>query len=738
MPNGKNELVSIEGTVEKIIYHNDENGYVVCEMLAFSDELYTVCGNMPYLAVGETIKALGDFVTHPQFGRQFRVEYYEKQMPSNATAILKYLASGTIRGIGPVTARHIVEKYGDDTFEVLENHPEWLADINGISARKAKEIGEAFKAQFGMRNVMAFCRQYFGPATAVRIYKKWGCSAVDVINKNPYILCDEIHGVTFEKADAIAKNLGFTSGSDERIGAGIKFVLQHNLYQNGHVFLPQEKLVETAVKLLGCDTEKAEDVLALLVTLGELKFVRESGIKCIYLPDVYDAETYIAKKLDIMEQVSHALDTENLAELVKKVELENGIEYEELQKRAIKEAVANSVFVLTGGPGTGKTTVVRAIIRIFSSMGLDIALAAPTGRAAKRLSEAASMEAKTIHRLLEMQFAPDEQSVFVRDEANPLDEDVIIIDESSMIDVFLMAALLHAIKPSARLVLIGDADQLPPVGPGYVFRDIIESDRFSTVVLTHIFRQASQSLIVTNAHAVNNGAYMDLSKKDADFFFLPRPNDEETASTIVSLCAKRLPKTYGLTAFGGIQIITPSKKGVNGTEMLNNSLQAALNPPSMEKREKKVRDIILREGDKVMQIKNDYDIEWAREDGSYGVGVFNGDIGIIEEINLSAERVTVLFDDKRAAYDFSMLDELELAYAITVHKSQGSEYPIVIIPLYRYSQRLLTRNLLYTALTRAQKMVVLVGDEEVSRRMIENNRRTKRYTGLSFIFAKYE
>jgi exodeoxyribonuclease V alpha subunit len=326
----------------------------------------------------------------------------------------------------------------------------------------------------------------------------------------------------------------------------------------------------------------------------------------------------------------------------------------------------------------------------------------------------------------------------VRDEANPLDEDVIIIDESSMIDVFLMSALLKAIKPSSRLVLIGDADQLPPVGPGYVFRDIIESDRFSTIVLTHIFRQARESLIVTNAHAVNNGQFMDLSKKDADFFFLPRPNDEETSSTVVSLCAKRLPKTYGLTAFGGIQIITPSKKGMNGTEMLNNSLQAALNPPAPDKRERKVRDITLREGDKVMQIKNDYDIEWSREDGSEGVGVFNGDIGIIEEINPSAERVSVMFDDRRAYYDFTMLDELELAYAITVHKSQGSEYPIVIIPLYRYSQRLLTRNLLYTALTRAQKMVVLVGEEEVSRMMIANNRRTKRYTGLPFIFSKYE
>jgi exodeoxyribonuclease V alpha subunit len=738
MPNDKNELVSIEGTVEKIIYHNDENGYVVCEMLAFSDELYTVCGNMPYLAVGETIKALGDFVTHPQFGRQFRVEYYEKQLPSNATAILKYLSSGTIKGIGPVTARHIVDMYGEETFDVLENHPEWLADVNGISAKKAREIGAAFKAQFGMRNVMAFCRQYFGPATAVKIYKRWGCSAVDIISANPYILCDEINGISFEKADAIAKNLGFNSGSDERIGAGIKFVLQHNLYQNGHVFLPWDKLADTSAKLLGCDKDKAENVLMDLVEARKLALVRESGLDCVYLPDVYEAERYIARKLDIMEGVNHSLDTANLTELVRKAEMENGITYEELQKRAIKEAVANSVFVLTGGPGTGKTTVVRAIIRIFTSMGLDIALAAPTGRAAKRLSEAASMEAKTIHRLLEMQFSPDEASVFVRDEANPLDEDVIIIDESSMIDVFLMSALLKAIKPSSRLVLIGDADQLPPVGPGYVFRDIIESDRFSTIVLTHIFRQARESLIVTNAHAVNNGSFMDLSKKDADFFFLPRSSDEETSSTIVSLCSKRLPKTYGFTAFSGIQIITPSKKGVNGTEMLNNSLQAALNPPSPEKRERKVRDIILREGDKVMQIKNDYDIEWSREDGSEGVGVFNGDIGIIAEINLSAERVTVLFDDRRASYDFTMLDELDLAYAITVHKSQGSEYPIVVIPLYRYSQRLLTRNLLYTALTRAQKMVVLVGEEEVSRMMIANNRRTKRYTGLPFIFSKYE
>lgn len=738
MPNAENELVSLEGTVEKIIYHNDANGYVVCELLAFSDELYTVCGEMPYLAVGETIKALGNFVTHPQFGRQFRVEYYEKQLPSSAGAIMKYLSSGTIKGIGPITARHIVSAYGEETFDVLENHPEWLSAINGISAKKAAEIGAAFRAQFGMRNVIAFCRTYFGPSISVKIYKKWGSGAIDMIMKNPYILCDEINGVSFEKADAIAKNIGFSQESDERIGAGIKFVLSHNLYQNGHVFLPRDKLTLTAARLIGCDSEKVDDVISSLEESGGIKISRFSGIKAVYLPDSYDAETYIVKKLDIMEGVNHSLDTENLDELVKKTELENDIEYEILQKRAIKEAVASSVFVLTGGPGTGKTTVVRAIIRIFESMGMRMALASPTGRAAKRLSEAASMEAKTIHRLLEMEYGSDDHVVFHRDENNLLDEDVIIIDEASMIDVFLMSALLHAVKPSARLILIGDADQLPPVGPGYVFRDIIESDRFSSVTLTHIFRQAGESLIVRNAHAVNNGKYMDLLSKDADFFFLPRSGDEETAATIVSLCAKRLPKTYNMSVFGGIQVITPSKKGTNGTEALNFALQSAINPPDNGKREKKVRDTVFREGDKVMQIRNDYNIDWKKANGAEGAGIFNGDIGVIEEINLSEESVTVIFDDKRAVYDFSMLDELESAYAITVHKSQGSEYPIVVIPLYRYSQRLLTRNLLYTALTRAQKMVILVGDEEVSKRMIDNNRRTKRYTGLSYLFSKYE
>ncbi len=734
----QNELVSIEGTVERIIYHNDDNGYVVCELLAFSDELYTVCGALPYLSVGETIKAMGIFVTHPQFGRQFRVEYYEKKLPSSAGAILKYLASGTIKGIGPVTAKHIVSRYGEDTFDVLENHPDWLSDINGISPKKAIQIGDAFRAQFGMRNVMAFCRTYFGPATSVSIYKKWGSGAIDKIMNNPYILCDEIAGISFEKADNIAKSIGFARDTDERIAAGVKFILSHNLYSNGHVFLPLDKLAETTVKLIDCDTDKAEDVIYTLISEDKLRIVRTPGQKAIYLPEAYEAEEYISKKLDMMEQVNHSLDVRNLNDMVRTSELENDIEYEKMQRKAICDAVANSVFVLTGGPGTGKTTVVRAIIRIFKSIGMSIALASPTGRAAKRLSEVTNMEAKTIHRLLETEFGAEEKSVFRKNEHDPLDEDVIIIDEASMIDIFLMESLLRAVKPSARLILIGDADQLPPVGPGFVFRDIVESERFSAVRLTHIFRQAGQSLIVTNAHAVNNGKYMDLSSKDADFFFLARATDEETVSTVVSLCAARLPRTYGASVFTGIQVIAPSRKGSCGTEVLNARLQAAINPPAPGKAEKKVRDMIFREGDKVMQIRNDYDIEWTRAGNIEGAGIFNGDIGVIERIMPSEESMLVRFDDRKAVYDFSMLDELELAYAITVHKSQGSEYPIVVLPLYSYSQRLQTRNLLYTALTRAQKMIVLVGDEDASRKMTDNNRRTKRYTGLSYLFSKYE
>lgn len=733
----KEGLLSIEGSVEKIIYQNEENGYTVCEIFTPSDELFTLVGNMPYLSEGETISALGNWVNHATFGKQFKVEFYEKQLPATETAILKYLASGAVRGIGKVTARRIVSQFGADSFEVIEHNPQWLAEIPGISPKKAEQISASFAAQFGMRNVMMFCREYFGPTTAVRIYKKWGNGAVERIKQNPYILCGEIYGVGFEKADAIAKDLGIKKNAPERIAMGLKYVLMHNAASNGHSFLPLDKLCAVAKRLLSCEMNEIEDEAAALESRGEIVCVRHEGMKCAYLRDYYEAEKYTASKLCALDRAGKNLGEDNVLSLISMVERESNMEYAVLQKRAICQAASNGVFILTGGPGTGKTTVVRAIIRVFDAMGLRIALAAPTGRAAKRMSQSAGEEAKTIHRLLEMEYGAEDKLRFRKNENDQLEDDVIIIDEASMLDLMLTNALLKAIKPGARLILIGDVNQLPPVGAGHVFDDIIKSDRFATVELTHIFRQAQESLIVTNAHAVNHGEYMNLESKSGDFFFLPRQDDAQTAATIAELCKKRLPKSYGLTVFEGIQVITPSRKGDAGTEMLNSALQSAINPPARGKAEKKVRDFTLREGDKVMQIKNNYDIEWNKN-GSQGFGIFNGDIGVIKKIDLSEELITVDFEDKICEYDYTMLDELELAYAITVHKSQGSEYPIVVMPLYRYTPKLLTRNLLYTAITRAQSIVILVGNGEVAKAMVDNNRQTKRYTGLRYALEKYD
>ncbi len=733
----KEGLLSIEGSVEKIIYQNEENGYTVCEIFTPSDEIFTLVGNMPYLSEGETVSALGSWVNHATFGKQFKVEFYEKQLPATETAILKYLASGAVRGIGKVTAQRIVSQFGADSFEVIEHNPQWLSEIPGISPKKAEQISASFAAQFGMRNVMMFCREYFGPTTAVRIYKKWGNGAVERIKQNPYILCGEIYGVGFEKADAIAKDLGMKKNAPERIAMGLKYVLMHNAASNGHSFLPLDKLCAVAKRLLSCEMNEIEDEAAALETRGEIVCVRHEGMKCAYLRDYYEAEKYTAEKLCALDRAGKNLGEDNVLSLISMVERESNMEYAVLQKRAICQAASNGVFILTGGPGTGKTTVVRAIIRVFDAMGLRIALAAPTGRAAKRMSQSAGEEAKTVHRLLEMEYGAEDKLRFRKNEKDQLEDDVIIIDEASMLDLMLTDALLKAIKPGARLILIGDVNQLPPVGAGHVFDDIIKSDRFATVELTHIFRQAQESLIVTNAHAVNHGEYMNLESKSGDFFFLPRQEDAQTAATIAELCKKRLPKSYGLTVFDGIQVITPSRKGDAGTEMLNSALQSVINPPARGKAEKKVRDFTLREGDKVMQIKNNYDIEWNKN-GTQGFGIFNGDIGVIKKIDLSEELITVDFEDKICEYDYTMLDELELAYAITVHKSQGSEYPIVIMPLYRYTPKLLTRNLLYTAITRAQSIVILVGNGEVAKAMVDNNRQTKRYTGLRYALEKYD
>lgn len=726
----RDELIGLEGIIEHVIYQNEENGYSVCELSVNDEELVTIVGTLPYVAAGETIKALGKWDVHPSFGRQFKIDSFEKQLPDNETAILKYLSSRAVKGIGPATAQKIVDKFGDETFDVMENHPEWLADVPGITRKKAEEIGNDFRRQFGVRSVMMFCRDFFGPATAVKVYKKWGGSAVEVIKENPYALCEEIYGIGFERADRIAASLGFDPDSLYRVKAALKYILSYNATTNGHCYIPKSKLIELAVEMLEISSDKASDAFDELCSSDGVKSVKRGSEYDVYLKNYYDAELYSARKLDLLDKLCPKLDMTDIERYIQIIEAENGITYAAMQKKAIVSALSSGVMVLTGGPGTGKTTVIRAVMSVFDRLGIEIALAAPTGRAAKRMSEATTREAKTIHRLLEMDFSSGDEPRFNRNENNVLEEDVIIIDESSMVDISLMSSLLKAIKPGARLILIGDSDQLPSVGAGNVLRDIIASERFVTITLREIFRQAGESMIVTNAHAINTGELPYLDKKDGDFFFLPRENDRDIANTVANLYINRLPKTYGENIRPGIQIITPSRKGEAGTVMLNSLLQSAVNPPSPKKREKKVRGTTFREGDRVMQIKNNYDIEWRRGD-SAGVGIFNGDIGTIISIDNDREIMTLSFDDRICDYDFANLDELELSYAITVHKSQGSEYPYVIIPMYSFAPQLMTRNLLYTAVTRAQQMVVMVGRKDIVAQMVVNNRRVKRYSALA-------
>ena len=725
-------LQKLEGSVERVIYTNEENGYTICDMAASEDgEIITAVGIMPMIGAGDHLCVYGKWTHNPKYGPQFSVTQYERVLPADTASMLRYLASRAIKGIGPKTAQRIIEEFGEDSFDVIENHPEWLASIKGISMKIALAASESFKEQAGIRSAMMFFRDYFGVATTVKIYKKWGSNAVDIAKKNPYRLCNEIDGIGFERADLMAGKLGFDGDHCERIMSGLKYVLTQNGLQNGHVCLPREKLVQSTAQLLGVDTDKTEEAVSLLLKNGGLRYVLQDGRQMVYDTESYTAEKYIAEKLVQLDKLCASLDLQDIDRFIENEESKSGIQYAFLQKKAITDALRYGVMILTGGPGTGKTTVVRALIHIFDRMGYDIALAAPTGRAAKRLSEATSMEAKTLHRLLEMTYDPSGQYVFNRNENDLLEEQVIIVDESSMIDNALMYALLKAVKPGARLIVIGDSDQLPSVGAGNVLHDIIASERFATVRLDEIFRQAGQSLIVTNAHSINRGELTMFDVKNNDFFFLRRGTDRDIALTIADLCKNRLPRTYGEMAKNGIQVIAPSRKGESGTENLNVLLQQTLNPPSNRLREHKFRDRVFREGDRVMQTRNNYDILWTRLlDDKTGSGVFNGDIGIIEQINAPDNEMTILFDDRRVQYEFSLLEDLEHAYAVTVHKSQGSEYPIVIIPMCTAAPMLLSRNLLYTAVTRAQHMVILVGREEIVGEMVRNNRQTMRYTGL--------
>lgn len=729
--------ISIEGLVEHIVYSNAANGYTVAE-IGTASELVTAAGIMPYLTEGENVRLTGEWVVHSSYGKQFSVQGIEKQMPSGTVAILKYLSSGIIKGIGPASAKRIVDKFGEDSLDVCQYHPEWLSDVKGISAEKAKQIGEAFAQQFGLRNVIMFCRDFFGVSAAMRMYKRWGNATVEIVSANPYLLCDEIYGIGFEKADAFAMAKGIAADAPIRICAAVKYVLRHNASQNGHTFIPKDKLCEVAAKLVGVETDAAQQAFERCVKDGSVVVRNVLQREVAYLYKYYKAESYTAQRL--YELLTTAKIHKNIIDIdskIAKIEAEDEIEYAPLQKKAVRLAVESGVMVLTGGPGTGKTTIVKAILRILSESGISTALAAPTGRSAKRLQLATGCEAKTVHRLLEADLRADgEDSSYGKNEKSPLSEDFIIVDEASMIDIILMEALLRSIKPGARLLVIGDKDQLPAVGAGNVLNDMIESGVIPTVSLKEIYRQASESEIIVNAHMINAGEYPHLDRKDSDFFFMPRESPEEVNETVTDLVKKRLPNAYGELA-KDVQVIIPSRKGKNGTEALNLIMQEALNPPSGQKNEFRDGTRVFREGDKVMQIRNDYNIVWTDEHGETGSAVYNGDIGVITRVDKYEERIYVSFDGRTAVYEFPMLDELEHAFAITVHKSQGSEYPIVVLPLYDFPKRLQIRNLLYTAITRAQSILIIVGRKEVVYRMVDNYKESRRYTGLADAIAEY-
>jgi len=728
-PEDKN-LLTLHGTVDCIRYTAEDTCFVICDIETDEGELETLIGVMPYIAEGDSLTVYGKWEHNPKYGRQFRVENFEKVLPADAASILRYLSSRAIRGIGPKTAIKIVDEFGDDTFDIIENHPDWLAQIPGINKKKAEEIREDFIEKAGVRNTIIFFRDYFGVAITMKIHKKWGGSAVEIAKNNPYRLCDEIDGIGFEKADGMAINMGFEKNSPDRIKSGVLYVLSHNAYQNGHVCLPREKLIGATAKLLGVTEKEADDAISVLLSEDKIKYSVFDNVKYMYDKIAYNAEKYISQKLILIDTTTPKINTDDVSVYIEKEEKVCGIKFASLQKQAIADSLRNGVMILTGGPGTGKTTIVKALIDIFTSMDMKVVLTAPTGRAAMRMSEATMQEAKTIHRLLEMGYSEGDKANFSRDENNLLEEDVIIIDEASMVDNLLMYSLLKAVKPGARLIIIGDYDQLPSVGAGNVLHDLISSEAFATVRLNEIFRQAQTSLIVTNAHAINEGMMPDLTKVDSDFFYLPRSTNEDIALTVADLCKNRLPKTYGTDMVNKIQVITPSRRGEGGTDNLNYLLQEKLNPSDKNKAEFKYKNTTYRIGDRVMQVRNNYDLEWSRDSGT-GHGVFNGDIGVIVNMNLKDREMEIAFDDRHITYGFDLLDDLELAYAITVHKSQGSEYPIVIFPAYNAPPMLLTRNLLYTAVTRAQKMVIVVGYRHIIENMVSNNRQVMRYTGLA-------
>lgn len=723
------EEVQITGVVEEVTFQNDSNGFTVLD-ISVDDDYLTAVGVMPGVNAGETVNLTGTYTTHPSFGRQFKVSAFSRCMPETSEQIYKYLASGVIRGIGPKKAMAIIEKFGSDTLDILENDSERLSSIKGISEEQAKNIGEEFKRQYAMRTVMLGLEKYgFSPSECIRIFKKLGIHAVEKVEENPYYLCSLGLGISFERAENIESKLEKKPLPDFRISEGILHVMRYNSANRGHTCIPRDKLLKPSADLLEVTQDEIDIAIDKLVSTAQLKACEIDGKEFVFLPSAYLAEKKIAERIGIVAGFPPP-GAPQLADWIDYIEQQNNIKYETQQRLAIATAAKKGLLVLTGGPGTGKTTTIKGIINIFQRQNLDIALAAPTGRAAKRMSEVTGMEAKTIHRLLEVEWDEDDRPVFRRDASNPLECNALILDELSMIDIHLFASLLEALPLGCRLILVGDSDQLPPVGAGNVLQDLILSDMLPVVCLSQVFRQALESKIITNAHKIVNGETPDLKNDGKDFFHMERPSSFMTSQTVVELCCERLPKAYKWDAFSDIQVICPSKKGETGTQNLNKLLQNALNPAEKGKSEIIVAGKVFRVGDKIMQVKNNYNIEWESP-SEKGTGIFNGDIGILTAIDTKTSLVTVNFDGREAIIPGEYLSELELAYAVTVHKSQGSEFKAVIIPAINIVPNLAYRNLLYTAVTRAKDLLVTVGSAQMIDAMTQNDRKSKRYSALS-------
>ena len=724
------ELLELSGTIDSVIYKNEENGYTVLRLRDGNGESVTVVGCFPYAAPGESMIASGTWMNHSVHGRQFKAEFAQRLLPTSASAIYDYLAGGTVKGIGPATAALIVDRFGDRTLDVLESAPEKLAELKGISLDKARRISKDFRRQAGVRRIMEFvCSFGIRPILAMRMYKFYGDEALELLRENPYILATNHIGGRFSEADALALEMGLDGSSRNRINAAALFELRHNL-NNGHCFIPRDKLAAATAELISVDSDDVDAGIDELIETGQIICEEIAGRQACYLPEIYEAETDAAARMARMCRTRFDEDVD-IPALIKRIERRQGIEYAPLQRDTLRLALENQMVVITGGPGTGKTTSVRAILAMFSDMGLKTLLTAPTGRAAKRMSELSGEEAVTVHRLLGAKFAEDgERVVFTKDEDDRLDCGAVILDECSMVDITLIDALLRAMPDDARLVMVGDADQLPSVGPGNVFSAVIRSGVVPTVKLTEIFRQNEGSRIVNNAHLINKGEHPNLGENKGDFFRLKRLQAGSSVDTIIELCAVRLPTKMKIPA-NDIQVLTPTRKYDTGTAALNVRLQAALNPPSPEKKERRFGEIVFREGDRVMQIRNDYDIVLKNPDGTTaGTGVYNGDVGQITAIDPQTETLCVCYDGKTATYGFEMLNELEHAWVMTVHKSQGSEYRAVVLCIGKAGPMLLTRSVLYTAITRAKSLLIVVGDEGVAYHMIDNQAQTRRYSGL--------